>query len=108
MLYVYVYTFENRNMIANKTGKVPKDLTQTRRIDFMEKYFPLVGGKENIGPITRKLFSFIFVRDPFSRLVSGYTQKMIHDWEKDALFRFGLLSHFALFSQKVGKDHYWS
>ena len=77
-------------MIANRTGKAAEEFTQMRRIDFMEKYFPMVGGKEAIEPTTRKLFSFIFVRDPFSRLVSGYTQMMIHDWEKEALFRFML------------------
>ena len=46
-----------------------------------KKWFRIKGSK-NIVQANQELLSFVFVRDPISRIISSYYDKMFGDWKK--------------------------
>ena len=68
--------------------RLGRQLQTKDRLELRNSYYswPL-NGTESMESVTKRLFSFVIVREPFARLVSGYRQKMIHDWEKETDFR---------------------
>ena len=67
------------NRLGHSIGKM-------ERADFMSTYYrwPNNGTPESVESVTKRLFSFVFVREPFSRLFSGYRNKLVHsNWTED-------------------------
>ena len=53
------------------------------RSRFKEQVYGLPEDENLVRTANKEMFTWIFVRHPFSRLVSGYSEKLVKDWEND-------------------------